>query len=291
MPTSPLAGRCMCLTLIHSHVRCAVFFLFLFVQLIAASVYNVIFCCLVGVPMLWLLSDSSTFVDGRLVLESALILWCAAFDVTALIGPKLVLLWQTREMTDAQRAKHISDSGAALVSTANGPQTTYGRGSIVAASSMSDSRGLPAHTRRSSELLAPPPMPVTSVPRKARPASSSVAGGRVAPLPLPTHAKRSSVSGISVIQPAATPSPPEVDYLHFTVHGNDTSSPSLTYRREPSNMPPTIPIIHSARTAYESDGIVSIKPITTIQPATRDRPTQQAKSTNPITKYRYEEHE
>jgi hypothetical protein len=74
-------------------------FLFVPFQLIAASVYNVFFCCLIVVPLLFFLGSSSDFLVGRVVLQAIVILWCSAFPVLALMAPKLLLLWRRRNGT------------------------------------------------------------------------------------------------------------------------------------------------------------------------------------------------
>ena len=70
-----------------------------FFQLIAASVYNVFFCSLIVVPLLFFLGSSSDFLVGRVVLQAIVILWCSAFPVLALMAPKLLLLWRRRNGT------------------------------------------------------------------------------------------------------------------------------------------------------------------------------------------------
>ena len=61
-------------------------------QLIAASCYNVAFCSILVVPLMFFLGSSSEFLVGRLVLAGLMILWCSAFNVAALMLPKLALL-------------------------------------------------------------------------------------------------------------------------------------------------------------------------------------------------------
>jgi hypothetical protein len=63
-------------------------------KLIAASSYNLFFCCIIIVPLCYFLGDKSSFLVGKLILQGGGILWCSAFNVVALIGPKILLLWR-----------------------------------------------------------------------------------------------------------------------------------------------------------------------------------------------------
>jgi len=97
---------------------------FLF-QLIAASVYNVFFCSLIVVPLLFFLGSSSDFLVGRVVLQAIVILWCSAFPVLALMAPKLLLLWRRSRGTDGDEYG-ANGAGSGMVSAIGGGDGSNG---------------------------------------------------------------------------------------------------------------------------------------------------------------------
>ena len=94
-------------------------------QLIAASVYNVFFCSLIVVPLLFFLGSSSDFLVGRVVLQAIVILWCSAFPVLALMAPKLLLLWR-RSRGTAGDDYGANGAGSGMVSAIGGGDGSNG---------------------------------------------------------------------------------------------------------------------------------------------------------------------
>jgi len=77
-------------------------------KLIASSSYNLFVCGIVIVPLVYFLGSDSNFLLGRVLLQAMGILWCSAFNVLALVGPKLLTLWRQyhHQHRQQQRDKH-----------------------------------------------------------------------------------------------------------------------------------------------------------------------------------------
>ena len=152
-------------------------------KMIAASVYNVFFCSIIVVPLTFFLGSSSEFMVGRLVLQSLVILWCAAFNVAALLIPKLSMVAQHRK-SGSHADGPMSDmaaSGAATGTRALPASTAPTSRQHKPVNSHQPHSHHPANRRTSGAAGAPPS---ASPPRSALPLSSHRASFG-APQPVP----------------------------------------------------------------------------------------------------------